>query len=295
MAEEICDVPIISSTKCVELTTTPQTLAELGITFKPENNLTRIIFEGRWALREIARYSRDPSASISDTVGALIFPGSKICLNELERESLFRTVSGTLTICVEQYKALEVCDFQDQYRNALAQLLPDGFAWEAKCIPGSVLYRLLNAIGKLMSDLHCSELELQKEFYASTCVQLCENWADERIDNDIGECLQGIELSNAQEISAIVAKIIATGSTTAEGYIAIGAALGLEVEVNESPGGILTFDIIGADISPMLACDLACARMFDGPDMNFILAFKCIMEKIRTLGLNHEFTFDGVC
>lgn len=146
----------------------------------------------------------------------------------------------------------------------------------------------------MMSDLHCSELELQKEFYASTCVQLCQNWADERLDNDISECLQGIELSKAQEISAIVAKIIATGSTTAEGYIAIGAALGLEVTVTESLG-LLTFDIIGADISPMLACDLACARMNDGPDMNFILAFKCIMEKIRTLGLNHEFTFDGVC
>jgi len=294
MAEEICDVPILSSTKCVELTTTPQTLGDLGIEFNTDTNLVRVVFEARWALKEIGRYSRDPSATITDTVGALIFPRAKICLNNFERLSVFRTVSGTQKICVEQYKALEVCDFQDQYRNAMAQLLPDGFAWEAKCIPGSVLYRLLNVIGKMLSDLHCRELDLQKEFYAGSCKELCENWADERLDRDLSECLQGIELSKAQEINAIVSKIIATGARTSEKYIEIAEAFGLTVTVTESLGKI-TFDIIGADISPMLACDLACARMTDGPDMNFILAFICILEKIRTLGLSHEFTFDGAC
>lgn len=294
MSDQICDVPILSSTKCVELTEAPQTLEELGIEFDDGANLIRVLFEGRWALREIARCSRDPSATISDTVGALIFPNTVICLNEFELQSVFRTVSGTLNICIEQYKAIEACDFQEPYRRVLDKLLPNGFTWEAKSIPGSVLYRLLFAFGKLFSDLHCAALDLVDEFYASTCKHLCENWADERLDNDISECLQGIEQSKAQEISAIVAKIIATGAVTTEGYIEIAASLGLEVTVTES-FALLTFDIIGADISPMLACDLACARMNDGPDMNSMLAFKCIMEKIRTLGLNHEFTFDGVC
>ena len=294
MAEEICDVPILSTTKCVELTTAPKTLEELGIKINKDTTDIVVRFEGRWALTEIGRYSRDPSATLSASVGAPIYPKASICLNKFEFLSPFRTVSGTQIICIEQYKVLEVCDFQPQYTNAFAQHLPDGDAWEAKCVPGSVLFRLLSAVGKLMSDLHCSELELQDEFYASTCKQLCQNWADEALDNDISECLEGIELSKAQEISAIVAKILGTGATTIASYIEIGAAFGLEVEVAES-FGLLTFDIIGADISPMLACDLACARLNDGPDMNFILAFKCIMEKIRTLGLNHEFTFDGVC
>jgi len=292
--DTICGVPILSTTKCVELTTTPQTLADLGITINPDTKDIIVRFEGRWALTEIGRYSRDPSATLSATVGAPIYPKASICLNEFEFLSPFRTTTGTQTICVEQYKVLIVCDFQDQYRNAFAQLLPDGFAWVAKCIKDSVLYRLINAVGKLMSDLHCRELDLQNEFYASTCKELCENWADEMLDRDIAECLEKIELSKAKEITAIVSKIIATGATTNAAYIEIAAALGLTITVTDS-AGLIIFDIIGADISPMLACDLACARLNDGPDMDFFLAFKCIMEKIRTLGLRHEFTIDGVC
>ena len=48
MAEEICDVPILSSTKCVELTTTPQTLEDLGIEIDETANNIRVIFAGRW-------------------------------------------------------------------------------------------------------------------------------------------------------------------------------------------------------------------------------------------------------
>ena len=296
MAEEICDVPILSSTKCVELTTAKQTLADLGIVIKPDTKNIVVRFEGRWALKEIGRYSRDPSASITDTVGAPIYPKANICLNEFEFLSVFRTVSGTLRMCVEQYKVLEVCDFRTQYRNAIAQLLPNGFAWEAKCIEGSVLYRLIDAIAKLMSDLHCRELDLQKEFYASSCVELCENWADEAFGRDLAECLQGIALSKAQEINAIVSKIIGGGAYRTSDYIEIALAFGLTVQITEDfVNHKLIFDFIGADVSPMLACDLACARMNDGPDMNFILAVICIMEKIKRLGLEHEFTFDGVC
>ena len=57
----------------------------------------------------------------------------------------------------------------------------------------------------------------------------------------------------------------------------------------------LVFDIVGADISSRLACDDACNRLTDGADMNSILAFMCIMKKIKLLGLNHEFILDGAC
>ena len=296
MADEICDVPILSSTKCVELTTTPQTLGDLGIEFNFDTNLVRVIFEGRWALKEIGRYSRDPSATITATVGAPIYPNAKICLNKFEFLSVFRTVSGTEKICIEQYKALIPCDFQAQYRKAFAQLLPTGFAWEAKDIPGSVLYRLLLSVGKMFSDLHCRAEELLDEFHASTCKELCENFADETFDRDLSDCLVDIELSKAQEINAIVAKIIGSGANTTADYIEIADAFGLTVTVTEDfANNTLIFDIIGADISPMLACDLACARLNDGPDMNFFLAFVCILEKIRRLGLKHDFLFDGVC
>ena len=293
---EICDVPILSSTKCVTLTTAQKTLEELGITINPDTTNIQVRFEGRWTFKEIGRYSRDPSASLTATVGAPIYPRASICLNKNELKSVFRTVSGELSICIHQYKTLEVCDFRAEYHLAIAQLLPDGFAWEAKLIKGSVLYRLINATAKMMSDLHCRELDLQKEFYASSCVELCENWDEETFGPDIQECLHPIELSKAQRISSVVAKIIAGGAITTEDYIAIGAALGLVVEITEDfANHTLIFDIVGADISPMLACDMACARLNDGPDMNFILAFKCIMEKIRRLGIKHEFTLDGEC
>jgi uncharacterized protein YmfQ (DUF2313 family) len=293
---EACGVPILSSTDCVELTETAETLADLGIDIKGETTLVRVMFEGRWTLKAIARYSRDPSASITAAVGAPIYPRAKICLNENELLSVFRTVSGTLNICVEQYKTVQLCDFQAQYRSALAQLLPRGFAWEAKSIPGSVLYRLLNVVAKMASDLHCRALALENEFFASTCKELCNNWADESFDNDLSLCLQGISLSKAQEVQAIVAKVIGSGATTIADYEEIAEALGLSVTITEDfMNNKIIFDIIGANVEPMTTCDLICARFTDGPDMNFILAFRCIMEKIRRLGINFEFRIDGAC
>lgn len=293
---EVCQVPIFKSSKAIELSTTPKTLTELGVTLEDDAVQTRVIFEGVWQLVAIGRYARDPAATISATKGNPIWPNGIICLNEFETGAKFQSIAGTVQATVQQFKAVEVCDFTDLYKNLLPQILPVGFAWTAKCVPESNLAKLIAVFSKIFSDLHCRIEDMIREMFLSTCVELCDRHENETFGGQIRECLNRFELTNSQQVLALVAKAISGGAFRADDYVTIGAALGLTIVVDDDPTNFtLTFDIVGADVSPMLACDVACARLFDGPDMNMILAFICIIDKIAPAQSDRAFTIDGGC
>jgi uncharacterized protein YmfQ (DUF2313 family) len=148
----------------------------------------------------------------------------------------------------------------------------------------------------MASDLHCRALDLVNEFYASSCKELCDLWDDEAFDKTLSACLTTFSLTDQERINAVVAKILGGGGYRPADFVAIAAVLGLTVNVTDDPGSFtLTMDIVGANVEAVTACDLACARMTDGPDMNSILAFKCIMEKIGPAQSDIAFTIDGAC
>ncbi len=272
-------------------------MAGLGVSIPADACGMIIRFEGRWALQPIVRWSKDPIASITATDGRPAFPYSEICLDANEFESLFRTVSGEQRINVEFFLAPEVCDFQAEYLGVIQKLLPTGFAWEAKTITESNLYKLLNVFAKIFSDVHCAILALADEFYPSTSTQLLDNWRNEAFSNSLQECLNSLDLSTQEQVLSIIAKLQASGSYRPEDFENVADVMGLEVQVSDDPSTFtMTFDFINPDVSAQALCDMtACSRLYDGADMNLMLAFICIMNKIAPAQSDKIFTINGTC
>jgi len=260
-----CNAP--NGIKCGSVTTTPSTIEDIiGEPIPPGTTNIRIIFEGAWRLKEIARYTRDPITPtlLSATVGNPIYPFAFICLGIFEFDSLFVTITGEAEVCIEFYTAVEVCDFQDEYRQALIQLLPNGFAWEAKCIRESVLYRLLNSFAKLFSDFHCRLLELECDYFASLCKELCDNWCNEAFTSIVKTCLDRNGLSGNQFIVATVAKYVAGGAYRVSDFQKIAEAFGLDVTIVDDPLNFtMTFTFNNVDLTLTLACDIPLVNLLD--------------------------------
>lgn len=281
MANEICQVPIFKGSKQIVVTTTPQTLEDMGIEFDKTTVQIIVQFEGIWRLKAIGRYAKDPSAVIGPTVGNPIFPQHVVCLNNFETGTQFVAASGTLTAIVHQYTQALECDFSQQYLGIIPQILPEGFAWVAKCDPESNLFRLLKVFSILFSNFHCTALRLVLEMFPGTCIELCDRHDNERFDRQLQECLDKHNLSDAQGKRALLAKIFVAGVTQNEPLIEAALILDLEVTiVDDVPTFTKTFTFINTDTDEKTACEPACAPLVDGPDMNLILAYICIMEKI---------------
>lgn len=299
----ICEIPIQKTGVEISIPTTPKTLADLGIKFRDDVETVKVSFDESMELKVIGRFAADPSATISTSVGNIILSGDVIELNKFGLDGLLVSVDGALPAHVTQFGAAEVCDFTDLYTNLIAQHLPGepeffgrAAAFGGKCIRESNLFKLLRAFGKLFSDFHCRAEELILELFPGTCSELCENYANESFSNDLQDCLSGFELSTIEAALAAVAKLTGTGANRTDLYIEIAAAFGLTVTVDDDASTFtMTFDFVGADISPMLGCAGACARMHDGPDMNSLLAFSCIMKIIGPTQSQVAFTIDGGC
>ena len=299
----ICEVPIKKTGVEVLIDGTPKTLEDLGIKLRDDVETIKISFDESLELKVIARFAADPSATISSSVGNIIISGDVIELNKFGLQGLLVAVDDPIPAHVTQFGKIIPCDFTDAYRNLIAQVLtgePEFFgraaAFGAKCIKGSNLYKLLNSFGKIFSDFHCRVEDLKKELFASTCVELCDNYANEAFSDDLKDCLSGLEQTEFDRVLTVVAKLVGIGANGVQGYIEIAAALGLVVEIDDNASTFtLTFNFIGADISPMLGCAGGCARMHDGPGMNSILAFACLMEIIAPAQSKNLFTVDGDC
>ena len=293
-----CAEPIPEVGQVFTVTTTPQSLADMGFTASSSSCTIQVsILQSSWRLVPIGRWSKDSGASISDTVGRLIFPFSKICLNEFETGAIFRSVSGEFEILVQEFVEPVVCDFRVPYLGVLQKLLPSGFAWEAKQIEESNLYKLLNAAAKIASDLHCRALELTNEFFASSSVEFQNQWANESFNASLNECLVNASLNQREKILTILAKARGAGAYRASDFEEIASVLGLEVSITDDPAAFtMTFDFIGANVAAKSLCDMtACSRLFDGADMNFMLAYKCLMNKVAPAQSQKVFLIDGDC
>lgn len=293
-----CEEPIPFAGQVLTVTETPQSLTDMGFDLGDSTCTVQIsILASSWRLKPIGRWSKDSAASISDTVGRLIFPFSKICLNEYETDAIFRSVSGEFEIFVQKFVEPVDCDYQIPYLGVLQKLLPQGFAWEGKLIPESNLYKLLNAAAKLASDLHCRALELTDEFFASTSVEFQSQWEGESFNASLNECLVNASLNQREKILTILAKSRGAGAYRPEDFEAIAEVLGLEVDVTDDPSTFtLTFDYINPDVSAQALCDMtACSRLFDGPDMNFMLAYRCLINKVAPAQSDKVFTINGEC
>ena len=79
-----CPNFVSGSATPITITETPQTLAEMGIVIDPATFRVRLVFEGLWQLKPIARYTRDPFTPtiITDEIGIPIFPLAVVCLEE---------------------------------------------------------------------------------------------------------------------------------------------------------------------------------------------------------------------
>lgn len=125
------------------------------------------------------------------------------------------------------------CD-KDAYRDALADLLPLGDAWEAKDIPDSVLYKLLFTYAELFFLWDCTMQDLTLEFFPATTTILKENWENELYGPNLTICIKNLPLPLQQQVRALVAKSFAIGGNRVEYYQEIACLFGFELEVTEN-------------------------------------------------------------
>lgn len=285
------DTPILGTGQEITITGSQKTLEELGVVFSPLAQLIRVRFYEPITGQLIGRYSHDANATITAAAGIPIIPVDPVVLNRHQFKAPFIATGGDMIAMTEQFGIVEPCDFIEAYTNALAQMLPDGAAWIAKCFRESVFYKFLSLFGKSYSDFNCFLDAFTCEFQASRSKVLRQNWLDELFDNDITNCLKIHDLNNFEEIQAMIMKVVSRGARKVEDYIEIGAIIGLEVEVTDSPPDLI-IKIIDPNITGTLACDLSCSKLLDGPDANLILAYLCIMKIIAPAHVNLIFQID---
>jgi len=299
----ICDIPIPKTGQRITIDQTPRTLKDMGVSFVKGVQTVKISFYERPELRVIARFAADPSATISPTVGNVILPNDVFEMNKFGLDALFVAAEGSIQAHVTQFTGEEECDFTNEYRNLIARVLPSEpeyfgsyGTFAAKYIPESNLYKLFNSFGKVFSDFHCRVLDMILEMFASTSTELANNWANETFSDTLNNCLEGFGITTQDKVAAAVAKLHGIGANSTEGYIDVAEALGLEISITDDVSTFsLTINFINPDLAPRLACDLACASMLNGPDLNSILAFRCIMKIIGPAQSDIVYQINGDC
>lgn len=286
------DTPIFGTGEEITLTGTQKTLEEMGVVFSPLAQIVRVRFYEPLDGALLGKYAHDKNATISATDGIPIVGGDPVVLNRNQFKAPFISAGSDVIAYTEQWGIAEVCDFEVGYTNVMAQLMPKGLLWVAKCIIDSDLYKFLSLFGKAFSDYHCFLDRVICEFFASKCKFLCDNWFNELFDNNIKDCFDKHGLSKQDEIFAMIMKVISRGARKVEDYIEIAEIIGLEVTVTDAQPDLI-FEFIAPNITFMTACQTACSRLTDGPDMNLILAYACILNIIAPAHSNVIFKIDG--
>jgi len=88
----------------VVLTTTPQSLDELGITPDPSAEFVRFYFDPA-VVEVVARVAHDPNFALSDVAGIPVIPLDTFFFNSHTFLGVqLRAISGTLNVYTEQFK-----------------------------------------------------------------------------------------------------------------------------------------------------------------------------------------------
>lgn len=110
---------------------------------------------------------------------------------------------------------------KDDYTQAHAQFLPRGLAWPTS--RGSVLGKLFAAFSRLYVAVHAALILLAKELDPRSSVLLLSDW--EKFAGLPDECSL-VQATESERRAAVMAKIAATGGSSADYFIGIAEALG---------------------------------------------------------------------
>lgn len=109
----------------------------------------------------------------------------------------------------------------DDYRQVHVQLLPRGLAWPRQA--NSVLGRLFAGFSRAYATLHASLILLSRELDPRNTSALLPEWETFAGLPDACSLVVG---SEAERRAALVAKLTATGGSTATYFVAMAQALG---------------------------------------------------------------------
>ena len=254
--------------------------------------IIRVRFDPPFTGDLIGKYAHDSAMVVTATDGVPIIPGDPVILNRHQFEAPFISSGPDVVAMTEQFGISEPCDFEAAYTGAIAKLLPKGAAWIAKTYLESNMFKFLSLFGKSFSDFNCFLDQTTCEFFASRAKFLRDNWYSELFDNDIARCLDGKDLSDFEDVQAMIMKVISRGANRPEHYIEIAEAIGLEVTITDVVPD-LEFDFINTNITPNTFCIPVCSKLRDGSDMNLILAYICILKIIAPAQANLIFKIEG--
>jgi uncharacterized protein YmfQ (DUF2313 family) len=276
------NIPIVGASGMVELDGTPKNIDELGLGLDPRAKTIRYYFRGDPDSADpIARYAHDNSFPVTDTEGIPAIPVDIHVFNITALLDRLRSVSGTLMVFVEQFGERMAKDFKQGYTMAIAQLLPDGYAWEAKCTPESNLYKLIVTIAHLINQWHLGLCKVLDQFYASTADCTAGLWRDESFTATADACLERWGLTLDEEVKAAVAKVISRGASSVADYVEIANAMGLDVDIIDDPDNFkLTFNFTNVPLVGSEVCAPLCRRIMDGGLLNLVFAYICIINAI---------------
>lgn len=117
---------------------------------------------------------------------------------------------------------------QNQYRELLLQLLPQGLAWDKS--EGSNLYLIMNSIAKTFADVHNFEVEIPKDLNPLFTTHFLDEWeetlATRKDCKEIDNTFQGRK-------NAVIAKLRSVGGCSINYFEGIARALGYPVTITD--------------------------------------------------------------
>ncbi len=117
----------------------------------------------------------------------------------------------------------------DQYREQLQALLPTGPAWDPELTPE--VDTILGGVAAELARLDGRMLDLVGEMDPATTTEMLADW--ERVAGLPDKCAGTLESTVQGRRNALLAKLTATGGQSKAYFIAIAAALGYEITIEE--------------------------------------------------------------
>lgn len=129
---------------------------------------------------------------------------------------------------------------QEQYRQALANNLPQGEIFRGKGIVGTVIYNLLLSLAYTYSRFDDRADDLINEMFPQTVIESLDEWELEYGLPD--PCYGDVELTTEERQKILLTKFASIGGQNPEYYINIASNLGFTVEIVEFNGARYTID-----------------------------------------------------
>jgi len=126
-------------------------------------------------------------------------------------------------------EAQQVCGFTgDDYAQAMADLLPRGWAWSRD--PRSVLMLTIEGLAAEYARVHARDCDLLAESYPGTALETLTDW--ERVCGLPDPCTGTLGTIQQRRL-AILAKLAARGGQSKQYFIDVAAAVGFHITIDE--------------------------------------------------------------